>query len=182
MESIKSLLKEFSPSLLFLGKFLALYLSLNFLYGIYINSYFPQPDPVTVWATHHTAFVLDALGAEIYVEASIDEPKVRIKSGNKIILSVFEGCSGLNVGIIFLAFILSFSKPSISMFWFIPSGLLVIHLANLTRISLLYYVTIYMPNYIYFTHKYLFTGFLYLIILGLWYIWLVYVTPKAKQA
>ena len=43
MKALIDLLKEFAPSLLFLGKFLGLYLVLNFSYGLYIDYYFPNP-------------------------------------------------------------------------------------------------------------------------------------------
>ena len=178
MKALIDLLKEFAPSLLFLGKFLGLYLVLNFSYGLYIDYYFPNPDPVTIWASDHSGWVLQVLGEEVEVEPSYTGPKVWLKSGEKIILSVFEGCSGLNVGIIFFAFVMAFSTLNTRMLWFVPLGLLIIHLSNLARIVLLYYVTIYRPGFVYFTHKYLFTGFLYLIILGLWYLWVMHWMPK----
>jgi exosortase/archaeosortase family protein len=57
------------------------------------------------------------------------------------------------------------------MFWFVPTGLLIIHVVNLARIGLLFFVAEYQPDFMYFTHKYFFTAILYIIIFLLWMIW-----------
>lgn len=54
-----------------------------------------------------------------------------------------------------------------------PLGILIIHLINLGRIYLLFLVALYRPNYLYFTHKYFFTGIIYIAIFALWYIWII---------
>jgi exosortase/archaeosortase family protein len=68
------------------------------------------------------------------------------------------------------------------MIWFVPLGLAVIHVANLGRIVLLFLVSLYEPEYLYFTHKYLFTAFIYLFVFLLWILWVMKIAkPKPKD-
>jgi exosortase family protein XrtF len=84
---------------------------------------------------------------------------------------VYEGCNGLNVMIIFVAFLVAFGPIGRTLAWFIPLGLFIIHLVNLARIGLLFWVSLYMPKYMYFTHKYFFTAILYVVVFVLWIWW-----------
>lgn len=162
---------EFRPTILFLIKFVGIYLVGNILYGLYITSYEPQPDPVTHVVTDQTALVLNACGYPVEVEDRKQKPTTDLIYLGKARLSVYEGCNGLNTMIIFVAFLFSFGPVSKTLLWFVPLGLLIIHLMNLARISLLFFVAEYMPNAMYFTHKYFFTAILYVVIFVLWVWW-----------
>ena len=163
--------KEFKLPLLFLAKFAVVYLGLNLLYGFYIHSYLPGPDPVTVWVTKHSEAVLSLFYSNtettVYQERSI----AALSNNDHEVLHIYEGCNGINTAIVFLAFILALGRPNKKVLWFIPAGLLVIHMFNILRISLLFYVHQSLPSIYYFSHKYLFTAFIYLAIFLLWYIW-----------
>lgn len=167
-----SLIKEFKPTILFLVKFLVLYLVLNLLYGLFIDNYSPQPDPVTGWVSEQSTLILKLFGSEAKAVDNENKPSIGILKGNNIILSVYEGCNGLNVVIIFIAFLLSFGKPSRKLLWFIPMGLIIIHLTNLLRVAMLFSVAIHLPGMMYFTHKYLFTAIIYMVVFVMWYVWL----------
>jgi len=175
-----SLIKEFKEPLLFLSKFLVLYLVLNFFYGLYVDYYSPMADPVTYWATHNTEFALNTLGYSTESSHDPSRPYVRLNEGSSTILSVYEGCNGINVAIIFIAFIVAFGPLSTDVAWFVPLGLICIHLSNIVRIGLLFYVIKNMPDYVYFTHKYLFTAIIYVGVFVLWYIWVSKVSARAK--
>ena len=166
------LVKEFKTPILFLVKFLTLYLVLNLGYGLFINHYSPLPDPITFIVTKHTNDLLHVIGYSTTVMIDNEHPYVILSESNRKLLSVYEGCNGLNVAIIFIAFLMAYGKLTKKLLWFIPLGLVMIHLINLARISLLFYVTKYLPNYLYFTHKYLFTAIIYAIVFFMWYLWL----------
>jgi exosortase/archaeosortase family protein len=78
----------------------------------------------------------------------------------------------MNTMIIFVAFMVAFGPLNKAIAWFIPMGLVIIHIANLGRILMLFFVAEYRPDAMYFIHKYVFTAALYLIIFGLWLLWL----------
>jgi exosortase family protein XrtF len=166
-------LKDFKPSLLFLARFLAVYFVGNVLYGIYIESFGDRPDPVTRWVTSNTSGLLNSLGGTTFVTDNSAAPTVFIHNNKVTALSVYEGCNGINVMIVFVAFLVAFGGPKKTLAWFLPAGLLIIHGFNLLRIGILYYVSQYMEQYFYFFHKYLFTAVLYAAVFGLWAIWVL---------
>ncbi len=164
--------KEFRHPILFLIRFFVFYLTTNFIYGLYINSYDRVADPVTKVTTVHSAVVLRLVGTEVSVVPSATDPKVYLGNQERQVLSVYEGCNGVNVMIVFLAFIFSFTMPNRKMLWFVPMGLLFIYLINLFRIILLYFIAEHFPDYMYFLHKYFFTGIVYTFVFSLWYYWI----------
>ena len=178
-----SVLKDFRPALLFLARFLAVYVVGNVLYGLYIESFGDQSDAVTRVVTEQTAALLRTAGEETSTGDRAGRPIVLLMNTTEgTVLNVFEGCNGLNVMIVFVAFLAAFGGPPKKMLWFIPAGLLIIHLFNLLRIGLLYYVATQFEQYFYFFHKYLFTAILYAVVFGLWVLWVTIVARKPPLA
>ncbi|MBL7858453.1 MAG: exosortase family protein XrtF [Cyclobacteriaceae bacterium] len=165
-------IQEFKPTIFFLLKFVGIYLVGNLLYGIFITNFNPQPDPVTHLVARHTSTVLNVAGWKTEVVDHEHKPNTLLRYHDHNALAIYEGCNGINTMIIFVAFIIAFSSWRVSMLWFIPAGIAIIHLMNLLRIALLFVVSEYIPRYMYITHKYLFTAFLYAVIFGLWMVWL----------
>jgi len=175
------MLKEFKPALWFLAKFLGVYFLGNIVYGVYIEGFGQVADPLTSWVSEQIVFLLSAFGLETSSMADDFAPKVRILLESHSVISIYEGCNGLNVIIIFIAFLVAYAGNLPRLVWFIPLGILVIHLMNLTRIILLFYVAEYYEDYLYFTHKYLFTAIIYVGVLGLWYWWVTYLNKKVEH-
>lgn len=167
------MIREFRPTILFLIKFFGIYLIGNLIYGAWITHWHPLADPATHVVTEQSAAVIRIFGHDVSVHDYPNKPTTYIQLGEQGIVSVYEGCNGLNVGIVFLAFLFAFGPYSKSLIWFVPLGLGIIHLANLARIILLYWVSLYQPDYLFFTHKYLFTAFIYLFVFLLWIWWVM---------
>ena len=176
---MKNLITEFKPTIFFLLKFLGLYLVGNLLYGWFVTAWQPQADPLTVWVSHQSAWVLNLVGHDVKALEYVGKPYVYLQVNEKAILSVFEGCNGINVVIVFFSFLLAFGPYTKSLLWFSFLGLLIIHVSNLARIVLLFFVAQYFPDQLFFVHKYLFTAFIYLFVFLLWIWWVVKFTkPK----
>lgn len=152
---------------------MGLYFIGNLAYGAFVHSYYPGVDPITSWVTDQTSFLLSGTGWSTAVHQQLDKATAYIELAGEDIIGVYEGCNGVNVMIIFVAFLFSFGPVSKKLLWFMPLGILIIHLINLGRIYLLFLVALYRPNYLYFTHKYFFTGIIYIAIFALWYIWII---------
>ncbi|MEM7550856.1 MAG: exosortase family protein XrtF [Bacteroidota bacterium] len=164
---------DFKPAILFLSKFLGLYFVLNLAYGFYIESHGSKPDPVTKWVTNQTAEILE-LGEDDIEAAYLENSRsISIINSGRAVISVFEGCNGLNVIIIFLSFLIAFGPYKRQLLWFTVVGIIIIHISNLARITLLYYVSLNFEDYLYFTHKYLFTAIIYVVIFCLWLFWII---------
>ena len=164
---------EFRPTIFFLVKFLGIYLIANLLYGWYVTAWHPRPDPVTSWVSDQTAAILRVAGYDSQSVDNSKKPTTIILNGDTSILSVYEGCNGINSAIVFFAFLFAFGPYKKTLLWFTPLGIVVVHLANLLRIVLLFFVAIYLPHYLYFSHKYLFTAFIYLVVFAMWIWWVM---------
>ena len=98
--------------------------------------------------------------------------------GNRVIhfqnngfIGINESCSGLKPILQFILLILIFPGPWKHKAWFIPLGMVILHLTNLFRITGLSVVTIISPQYWAFSHDYLFRPFFYVVIFFLWVWW-----------
>jgi exosortase family protein XrtF len=168
-----NLLREFKPALLFLGKFLGFYLVGNIIYGIYVESSGTRPDAITFSVASQTSGVLGWAGYDTSIAEVADAPKVALRVGQAVELYVFEGCNGVNVMIVFVAFLIAFGGPLKAMAFFLPIGILIIHLFNLLRIGLLFRLAVTNSTHFYYYHKYVFTTTLYLAVFALWALWVL---------
>lgn len=165
-------IKDFKPALLFVGKFLLVYLVLNTLYGLYITKYDTQPDPITRAVTINSVQVLNIFGYEAYIGPDFPgEPKIPVYLDGAGAVNVFEGCNSINVIIVMIAFLVAYKGPLKHYLWFVPVSIIIIYILNLVRVDLLILVSRYLPDYMYFTHKYFFTAFIYAGVFILWFWW-----------
>ena len=164
-------LKEFKPTILFLVKFIGIYLVANLLYGIYVTAYSPGPDPITSLASRQTAVALGICGWPSTTFDNDKKPTTLLIHEGRNVLAVYEGCNGVNIMIIFVAFLFAFGPIGKPLWIFALIGIVLIHLMNLLRISVLFWVVLYLPDYIYFVHKYLFTAILFIFVFVLWIVW-----------
>ncbi|MEJ0030753.1 MAG: exosortase family protein XrtF [Bacteroidota bacterium] len=170
-------MKDQKAILFFLLKFVGLYVVLNTVYGLWISSYAPLPDPITKVVTHQSVACISITEKNISIGSVATSPNVPILKDGRAVVNVYEGCNGLNVMFVFLSFVIAYTGTLWKTAWFCVVGLVLIYIFNLFRVSLLYFIAEYYPNNLYFFHKYLFTGVLYGIVFVLWYFWVRKVWP-----
>jgi exosortase family protein XrtF len=166
--------QEFKPALLFLFKFLGIYIVGNVAYGLFINQYYPTCDPATRWISNQVSTIISLAGTGVVATPNPFKATISLvlEATKDTIINVFEGCNGINVAIIFLAFIIAYQGTIRRTFIFVIIGLLIIHLFNLARIILLFYQSKNHSPYFYYVHKYLFTAILYAVVVVLWWFWI----------
>jgi exosortase/archaeosortase family protein len=86
-------------------------------------------------------------------------------------ITINQGCSGLKPILQFVLLMLIFPGPWKHKAWFIPMGIVIVHLTNLFRITGLAVITVTIPQYWEFSHDYLFRPFFYVVIFFLWVWW-----------
>jgi len=86
-------------------------------------------------------------------------------------VEVVGSCSGLKQFYQWTILILLFPGPWKKKLWFIPMGLLVIHIVNILRIVILSVVTVHWPDQWDFIHLWVLRPFFYVVIFALWMIW-----------
>ena len=86
-------------------------------------------------------------------------------------LWIGDACNGITLFALFTGFMLAFPGPLKAKFWFIPLGLLFIHILNIFRIVGLSVTQFYFPDALDFNHTYTFTILVYSLVFALWLIW-----------
>lgn len=103
-------------------------------------------------------------------------------------LWIGDKCNGITLFAVFAGFILAFPGPAKHKFWFIPAGILAIHLLNILRVIILAILDVYSRAWTEFNHTYTFNILIYGFIFLLWIWWvnrysdLQLNTPKQASA
>lgn len=84
---------------------------------------------------------------------------------------VGKACDAISLFIIFTVFILAFPGKQRNKWWFVPFGILTIHIMNVFRVVALSIITYYAPEWLEFNHTYTFTFLVYSYIFALWIWW-----------
>ena len=174
------LIKEFWPALKFLLTFIGVYFAGNLMYGAFIEFVQPSPDLFTRAIAEQTRWVLHLFNEPVSTQINKVGPTVFLNRESNAVLNIYEGCNGVNVFIVFVAFLLAFSGQTKTKVAFIAIGCFLINLSNIIRIALLYFVSLHYQTYFYFIHKYIFTIVLYAIVVIMWMAFVKRVSPNAK--
>jgi len=179
----------------FLMRFFAVYLALSWVYGRYIAHYDtldpPRTDPFTREVVYEVTRLASWLGYETDVKlddhliypAAEEQTYDSIHLNGLIGVGVEEGCNGLSIMILFVAFVLSFGGNAQQAAWFVPAGLVFIHLANLGRILFLAILNVdFGGKHFHFFHKYGFTAVIYAAVFALWFVWVQGILNRRKSA
>jgi exosortase family protein XrtF len=86
-------------------------------------------------------------------------------------LWVGDPCNGITLFALFVGFIIAYPGKIKNKLWFIPLGLLSIHIINILRIVSLCLIVLYKPDSLAFNHTYTFTILVYAYVFWLWLIW-----------
>lgn len=146
-----------------------------------------QLDPATREITKHCAYTANWFGysGNIVENDHLNKVAVAEQTYDSIWLdgtyaiSVEEGCNGINIMILFMAFVVAFGGKWLNMLLFIPSGVLFIYAANIIRLLLLSVANVKWSSEAYhFFHKYGFTAVIYGSVLVLWYFWVMHFSGR----
>lgn len=96
-------------------------------------------------------------------------------------VAVDGACSGFKQMLQFGLLILLLPGPWKHKLWFIPSGILLIHLTNVVRVFGLCLVMWVNPPRFELFHDYVFRPMFYVVIFGLWLIWTEYLRTRSSH-
>ena len=86
-------------------------------------------------------------------------------------LWVGDPCNGITLFALFVGFIIAYPGKIVNKLWFIPLGMIAIHILNILRIVGLSLVVYYAPESLAFNHTYTFTIIVYSFVFSLWILW-----------
>ncbi len=104
-----------------------------------------------------------------------------IITANRIQLIMNDSASGLKQMIQFGLLMLIFPGPWKHKAWFIPLGFIILHLTNVFRIICLVVIAIHWPQQIHYAHDNWLRILYYIVIFGLWLVWVERVTVLKEK-
>ena len=175
---------QYKPFLLFLGKFALTYLVLTFAYEYYLNQFDVknnEPDGFTRIVTSQVEQTLLFFNCDARSELHPAQPCYKFFYNGKYISRIVEGCNALSVIILFISFVIAFSGKLKHTILFIIAGSIIIHILNITRISLLMIAFYNFPQFNTFLHDIVFPLAIYGTVFILWVIWVNKFSYYAKK-
>ena len=107
----------------------------------------------------------------------VDAYTIRFDSGTGT--RIIWGCTGLKQSFIWLCLILTVRGGWLHKLWYIPVGWVCCYAFNILRIFLIALFTEYHPEWFHFLHDYLFKYLFYLMLFGLWALFVGKIRPRA---
>jgi len=173
--------KKYKSVWLFLLRFFGAYILLVFLYNLYLSQYITEVDNVTRIVTEQVASLLSITLPEITCVYSTVNPMAEIQYFGVTLMILIEGCNAISVMILFVAFLVAFRGKFKTYLWFVPSGILILYLANIWRIYLIGLIILYFPKWSNIAHDYIFPGVIYGATFMLWVIWVKYFSKSGNH-
>ena len=97
-------------------------------------------------------------------------------------LRVYSGCSGLKQIAQFALLMILYPGPRKKKIWYIPAGIILMHVVNLIRLTGLAMVIANYPLLWDFCHDFLFKILFYAVIFALWVLWVEVISTQKKSA
>lgn len=172
------------PILIFLIKFFVSYFILFIIYSTYlqrtqIKSVPFQCAPITKMVSNHVGHTANFLGYKLDIIPFDKELAIDVYIGPKHTIKIIEGCNGVSIIILFIAFIFAFSGRVKTTFFYMLFGSLLIYFANILRIILFALLLYKYPEHQAILHKLVFPALIYGLIFLLWVVWVQYFSVKS---
>lgn len=168
---MKTLIQQYKPFLLFLGKFFLSYIVLTFLYRGYLSHFNNNIDCFTSNVTFLTDKLLKLFNFDVYFVKDVSNSQVKVYLNQVYNSRIIEGCNAISVIILFISFIVAFSGRFLATTIYILIGSVLIYLLNVVRIAILTILFAKFPQYEHFLHGVLFPAIIYGIVFLLWIYW-----------
>ena len=126
----------------------------------------------------HQVFVPAAWIVENIIKYPIETANNTLYFDNNGYVAVLGSCSGLKQFYQWTILMLLFPGPWKKKLWYIPLGILVIHIVNIIRIVILSVVVVHWPQNWDFIHEWILRPFFYVVIFSLWVLWVEKIRPK----
>lgn len=148
----------------------AVYLGLYLLYEFYIKKHTSIDINFIRMIIRSSDVILHWFGYNTYMRlGDTDYPGIGIDGDDGV--WVGASCNALTLFFLFGVFILAYPGHQKNKIWFIPMGILTIHILNIFRVVMLAYISKFHKEYLDFNHTYTFTFIIYCYIFFLWMLW-----------
>ena len=171
---MSTLIKQYKGVIRFLLTFLGTYIVLSLCYNYYLSTseggaYFP--DYITHKVARASEKVVCKMGFPVDSEPHETIEGIKLLVNKRYVSVVVEGCNGISVMILFLAFVFSFYQGIKKTLIFSIVGVLIIHVSNIFRIAVITVLYYRFPQYQEVLHQLIFPGLIYGMVFILWMYW-----------
>jgi exosortase family protein XrtF len=147
-----------------------IYFGLYLLYAFVIKKYTGIDLAFIRLIIHSSDAILNWLGYDTFTRlGDSDYPGIGIDGSNGV--WVGASCNAISLFFLFAVFVFAYPGHQKSKLWYIPMGILTIHILNIFRVVALSLIAFYKPDYLDFNHTYTFTFIIYCYIFFLWMLW-----------
>lgn len=160
-----------NPLIVFLIAAGVLLLGWNLLYELYLHPYTLIDRYVVDNLIFFSSIILEAMGYQLMPSPPAAQQIRTIGIDGTTGVWIGDPCNGIALFALFLIFMLSYPGPIRKKLWYIPMGLILIHLVNVLRITALTIIVDVDPTWLDFNHNYTFYIIVYSVVFALWYFW-----------
>jgi exosortase family protein XrtF len=176
---MKALLKQ-NAFLRFIVTSVILYLVLYIIYQFIVKRYTYYDQKFIGSIIHAADYFLRVVGYKTFLSLQdTDFQIVGIDGSNGV--WVGSNCNAITLFTLFSVFIIAYPGHQKNKLWFVPLGILAIHILNLFRVIALVLIANSAPEYLNFNHTYTFTFLIYSFIFLLWMIWVNKFASKSTR-
>jgi exosortase family protein XrtF len=148
-----------------------LYIVPYLLYQFIVKRYTLYDQKFISSIIHSTDFLLKTIGYKTFLSLSDRDLQVIGIDGSNGVW-VGSNCNAITLFTLFSVFVVAYPGHQKSKLWFIPLGIVAIHILNLLRVVALALIAYYYPQALNFNHTYTFTFLVYAFIFLLWMVWI----------
>lgn len=166
---MREFILKYKRVLIFLTVFTFCYTCLYLSYVCFLR-YSSTHDVFTKLVSQQSVSLLNQLNYNATIHINLDYIGVFIN--DNLIAGITEGCNAISIMILFIAFIVAFSKSLKETVLFVLFGLLFIYLMNILRIVILIICLYHFPKYSEPLHSIVFPAIIYSSVFILWMFWI----------
>jgi exosortase family protein XrtF len=179
---LKKYFIQYRPFLFFLAKFFITYIVLAFIYQGFLQSFGEHKiDAITGLVAENAKQLLTLFNADADVVKNDSESYIRFIYNQEYVATIVEGCNGISVIVLFVAFVVAFSGKVKPTLFFVLGGSLIIYALNVARIAALCILMDLFPKQEQRLHGVIFPLFIYGVVFILWVIWVNKFSLYAKN-
>ena len=169
--SVLQIIKKYKAAFYFVLRFFVVYILFSLLYNFYLNSYENVPDGATVSVAKQTVKLINLFNYDASSKIVLNEDHVRFYINGDYVARIVEGCNGISVYILFLAFIIAFKGKLKHTVLFVLGGGLLLYIVNIARVGILTAWLYKFPERADFMHQIIFPVLIYGMVFLLWVLW-----------
>lgn len=164
-----------SEIVVFAVKALSIYIGWYLLYDLWLLPDGRLDEALSVHIVNLSSSILSVFGLEAATFGRI----IMLPGTNGI--EIVDGCNGIEAIGLFVGFVVAYPGEAWKRYVFIPLGIFIIYVVNVSRIIVLTVTQLKWPAFFDFTHDYTTTSIFYIVIFLMWVVWVNWGSKRSSS-